>query len=469
MVARHPGPRPDPPVLALRAEGGPGIGAGHQARSLALAQAWVVRKGAAVLVADEVPDLWADRYREAGVERVRPGGSDSVGWWVVDGYGLDAHEASAPSTRHRARIDDHAISPRDPVDLTLDQNLGARADGYGESAGTLLLGPRYALLRQDLVARIERRRARAGVAVTEGQALRLVVLAGGAPSAHTSQWVRSVIAELGDAVRTVVLDGTGDTGAALAEADLALSTAGSTCWELCALGVPSVLVAAAPNQEPLALALSAAGAAVGLGPLGEADPVGVARAVLDLAADADGRRSMAEQARRIVDGRGAARVATHLRSRLVSVRPAEADDAERIHRWNDHPDARAASFQTGPIPWNDHLGWFAARRADPSTPIYVAADHDGQDLGVVRFAVEGNVAEIGVALDPQRRGQGWGAAMIGAGCAAVFGAHDLTSVVAAVKTSNVASQRAFLDADFDLNASAGGDGVLRYARRDVGT
>src|SRR5438128_9130857 len=35
-------------------------------------------------------------------------------------------------------------------------------------------------------------------------------------------------------------------------ADLAISAAGSTCWEICMLGLPAIVIDAAPNQLPVA-------------------------------------------------------------------------------------------------------------------------------------------------------------------------------------------------------------------------
>lgn len=443
------------------------MGAGHQARCLAIAQAWTARHGTATLVADVVPDTWAARFHAAGVDQVRPGQAGPVHWWVVDGYGLSAHEPDAPHARRRGRIDDHALSPLEKVDLTLDQNLRAEAGAYGTDAGALLLGPRYALLRQDLVDRIGARRTRFGADGDRTGPPTLVVLGGGAPAPALRRWLAAVVSELEGAVLPVVLDGTGDTGAALAEADLALSTSGSTAWELCALGVPSVLVSAAPNQEPLGRALGDAGAALDLGPFEVVDPARAASAVRGLIAAPAVRQELVARAKHVVDGRGAARVATHLRSLLVSLRPAEANDADRIHRWNDHPDVRAASFRTESIPWEDHLAWFDTRRSDPATPIWVASDSSGDELGVVRFTIDGPVAEIGVALAPERRGQGWGAAMIGAGCAATLECGGVRTIVAQVKEANAASRRAFLDADFDLATPPRNDGVLWYCRGDA--
>src|SRR5205814_5201156 len=48
-------------------------------------------------------------------------------------------------------------------------------------------------------------------------------------------------------------------------ADFALAAAGSTCWELCCIGLPALLLVLADNQAPLAAACDRAGVARDLG------------------------------------------------------------------------------------------------------------------------------------------------------------------------------------------------------------
>ena len=45
-------------------------------------------------------------------------------------------------------------------------------------------------------------------------------------------------------------------------ADVAVSAAGTTCWEMCLLGLPAILIGLAPNQRPVAQELDRRGVAV---------------------------------------------------------------------------------------------------------------------------------------------------------------------------------------------------------------
>jgi len=94
----------------------------------------------------------------------------------------------------------------------------------------------------------------------------------------------------------------------MAKADLAVSTAGSTVWELAYLGVPAVLGVVAENQRLGAAALAESGAAVVFDGTATS-AVDELRQVLGLVLRDQPRRSaIIEAAQRVVDGMGAARV-----------------------------------------------------------------------------------------------------------------------------------------------------------------
>src|SRR5699024_10132488 len=93
-------------------------------------------------------------------------------------------------------------------------------------------------------------------------------------------------------------------------ADLVVSAAGTTAWELACIGVPSLLVAVVENQRAGYEAALAERIARGLGTLEQvrADP-SAATAEVELAvADLRARRTWAPVGREKVDGHGAERI-----------------------------------------------------------------------------------------------------------------------------------------------------------------
>lgn len=90
------------------------------------------------------------------------------------------------------------------------------------------------------------------------------------------------------------------------DADLAIGAGGTTSWERCCLGLPTLLFTLADNQRDNAAMLSAAGA------VRRVDLETLADSVRTLVADHDVRQTMTEASASICDGAGASRVRTLL-------------------------------------------------------------------------------------------------------------------------------------------------------------
>jgi UDP-2,4-diacetamido-2,4,6-trideoxy-beta-L-altropyranose hydrolase len=441
--------------LLLRPDSRETAGTGHLARCHALAQAWVDAGGVVTLAAEHVPPAWVDRYQEEGVTVAAGAEDEEAEWVVLDGYcfSTDDQRKVKESGRRLLVIDDHGQAGEYVADVVLDQNLGAAEATYcrRDASTDLLLGPRHALLRREF-----RRRAD-WTSIVPANAERLLVALGGSPVAAVTALFDGVLSH--PALRSMEvtrLTGRTDVARAMAESDLALSAAGSTCWELCCMGLPAVLVPVATNQIPLAEALAAVGAAENGGPAANALPEDIAASVARLAGDAARREAMAASGRRVVDGRGARRVAARLRAELISVRPVTDADCRLLWEWTNDPATRAASFSSAPVGWDEHTRWFARRMADPTARHFIMATPDGLPLGQVRFDLDGDRAVIGTSVDARRRGRGWGPAIIIGGIRGLTAETAVRRVVAQIKSANGASRTAFEDAGFSLEREEGG-------------
>jgi len=454
------------------------MGVGHLMRQLALAQAWTGRAGRVVLATAEPSGAPVTRWRDSGFEvRQLPAGSvddatalldlaaaEEPDWISFDGYHLHPTlQQEVAGAGHRLLVvDDHGAVGHYAAEVVVDQNLGATAADYAEGppGSVLLLGPRYALLRpefgDDLPAR----------SVASGRPSRLLLTLGGSPDAGLLDIVRAGVSEVRCAPE-VVEAGPGmpvlDMAALMASCDLAVSAAGSTCWELCAAGLPAALVVTAPNQAPIATRLADQGVAVNLGPSTELTAAVVAAGVEGLARDPARRAVMAARGRALVDGRGAGRVVAVMRSRQLALRSAVAADARLLWEWRNDPTVRAAAFSQDPIPWTSHQAWLRERLDTPACRIYIA-EQGGRPLGQIRFEQVGPApgrTEVGLSLDAGSRREGWGAALIMAGMARLRADGFDDSVHALVKTVNVASARAFATAGFErVSDQDGSGGVL---------
>lgn len=212
-------------------------------------------------------------------------------WLVVDHYALDARweRALAPHYAKLMVIDDLTDRPH-ACDLLLDQTFGREAKDYHPlvpSACRLLCGSQYALLRPEFDAlRPSSLLRRSQPALREvlitmggvdkgnatGEVLK-AMCASTLPSdcritvvlGATAPWLEQVLNQAQDMPwPTRVLVGVSDMAQLMADSDLAIGAAGSTSWELCCLGVPSLLICVADNQRYVIAALASASAAAQL-------------------------------------------------------------------------------------------------------------------------------------------------------------------------------------------------------------
>lgn len=328
--------------LVLRADASAQMGTGHVMRSLALAQAWQDAGGTAVFACANLPTALEARLGQenCSVVRLPADASDSTAtaslawelgadWIVVDGYQFDAayQDALKAAGFKVLFIDDYGHARRYSADLVLNQNLGAEESWYRDrSPGTeVLLGPQYALLRREFWPYRGWRRS-----IPERAAKLLITLGGADPDNVTRTALQAVrqIDEPTLLTRVVVggsnphRDGLAELAATIAStellidvnnmpelmawADVAIAAGGTTSWERCLLGLPSVVLVLAENQAGIANACGAAGIAENLGLPSRAEPL--VAALTRLLPDRNRRAAMAERGQSKVDGQGTQRL-----------------------------------------------------------------------------------------------------------------------------------------------------------------
>ncbi len=197
-------------------------------------------------------------------------------WLIIDHYGIDHRWETAlrPFTKKILVIDDLADRDHD-CDVLVDQNLYAdMSTRYVEhipDQATSLLGVKYAMLRPEFCDARERAQTR------KGKVQHLFVFFGGMDTANYTLPVLQSLSDLklNDCAVDVVVGAehsTRDTiqsicqqenytchvqtnkmAELLLSADAAIGAGGSTSWERCCLGLPSLAFTVAPNQDALTL------------------------------------------------------------------------------------------------------------------------------------------------------------------------------------------------------------------------
>ena len=255
-------------------------------------------------------------------------------WIVVDHYALDAGWEAAVGKSCQVFVIDDLADREHACRMLLDQNLYPDANTrYREKVPSncqLLLGPSYALLRREFIDRRVSTRQRTGAV------RRILIQMGGVDADNQTAKAIEAVASLRDGSKTVdvvvgkqhpALDElktlcrrygyrlyvqTAEVATLIAAADLAIGAAGSSSWERCCLGLPTICIGQAANQTAIAKGLQEHGAVVNLGDATAVSVARLAQAVQDMVARPESLAAASAAASRLVDGRGAERVLQQL-------------------------------------------------------------------------------------------------------------------------------------------------------------
>jgi UDP-2,4-diacetamido-2,4,6-trideoxy-beta-L-altropyranose hydrolase len=347
-------PAPKLPPLLLRVDADLRRGTGRMMRCLALVQSWQARGGQARFISRcenrtlrarveavgaGFMSLRASDCGEAAIALTRDQLAMTEGALLVldgDEFGIEQQQQLRMSGHPLMVIDQKAERDRTYADIVLNPNLGVSGSAYHCSPGTtLLLGPAYAMLRPEFT--VWRRRFRSIRTV----ARKILVTFGGSDPDNVTLRVIEALSRLGAPgleikiimgpanphLKTVqetiascslpiqLLADVPDMAALMGWADLAVSDAGNTCWELACLGLPAVLLALNEQQMRLSAALDSHGIAQNLGWHSAVSVDRMATALDVLLYSSFRRLRMSQQGRDLVDGRGADRVVQALRER----------------------------------------------------------------------------------------------------------------------------------------------------------
>jgi UDP-2,4-diacetamido-2,4,6-trideoxy-beta-L-altropyranose hydrolase len=474
--------------ILIRADASVAMGTGHLMRCIALAQAWQDVGGRAMFAMAELTAALRERIVAESCEMAKisssPGTAADVlqtidlarqgtcEWIVVDGYHFEAdYQRKLKDAGFKVIfLDDYGHAGDYCADFVLNQNVSASESLYKnrERNTRLLLGPHYCLLRREFSKWRDWRREIAG------SGRRVLVTMGGSDPANVTSRVMEALTLVGiDELEAIVVVGGSNPHAKsihfgdrasqkisvrrdvtnmaelMAWADVAVSSAGTTSWELCLLQLPSLLIDVAENQSALARELGRLRCAIHLGRPADLSAQEIGTKLETLLRDAAMRRSLSLRCRELVDGRGAQRVVSAMRANL-HLRPAREDDCRLLWEWVNDPQVRAAAFASELISWEQHKAWFASKMKDPNCQILLAEDSSGQPIGQFRVDWQsGGDGNIDVSLASEFRGTGCGSVLIDLGSSDVLVQRGKL-LHAFVKVENQASWRAFERAGFAI-------------------
>ncbi|MFO0213115.1 MAG: UDP-2,4-diacetamido-2,4,6-trideoxy-beta-L-altropyranose hydrolase [Pseudanabaena sp.] len=343
--------------LIIRADASTQTGSGHVMRCLALAQAWNDQGGETILVLAEQILALESKLIAEGITLVyleTTIGSDedaqqtasiankyAASWVVVDGYQFGAkYQKELKGFGLKILfLDDNGHAEHYFSDLVLNQNISADINIYSsrEPYTQLLLGTEYTLLRRDFLKWREWKRL-----VIPNAYKILVTLGGSDPENVTLKVIQSLsLIQNNNLDIVVVIGGTnpnyeqltsftknsllsislqinvGNMDELMAWADIAIAAGGSTNWELAFMGLPSLVITIADNQQAIAAELDRQGVIINLGWHQKLSIECLGLAIQDLIGDHLKRKTMSKKGMQLVDGNGVKRVVSAMTSMLT--------------------------------------------------------------------------------------------------------------------------------------------------------
>ena len=251
-----------------------------------------------------------------------------IDWLIVDHYALDHHWQSLlrGEVSNIMVIDDLANRYHD-CDVLLDQNyyLNAsnRYNGLVSKDCSLFLGPQYLLLRDEFY------RIRKDLRIRTGEVANIFVFYGGADITNeTEKCIKALKNCIKTNVEINVITGqsnlnkerikgicfsslnmyhhcqVSNIAELMNKADLAFGAGGSTMWERCFLGLPSIVTITAKNQMETTQAVSDLGAIWNLGWYEEVNSAALFKAAERLLTEPSKYADMQKRALNVVGVRG---------------------------------------------------------------------------------------------------------------------------------------------------------------------
>jgi UDP-2,4-diacetamido-2,4,6-trideoxy-beta-L-altropyranose hydrolase len=394
--------------------------------------------------------------------------TDQIDWLIVDTYALDYKwESILRQYVKRIMVIDDLADRKHECDMLLDQNYysnsNTRYAGLVPFTCRMFLGPKYAILRpeffqerqnlpqrNDTVQRIliffggvdqsnETGKALKAIEMLDSSSLDVDVVIG---SLNPN---RSKILEQGQALPYVLChEHVENMAQFMVKADLAIGAGGTTTWERCCLGLPSLIEILAENQTAIAEGIEKTNAGRNCGVAQDVTPEFLSKAIHNLMISKTELLGYSKTSSNLVDGEGSLRVAQAMQIGEIKLREAEKADCELLWHWVNDPKVRESSFNSCIISWEEHVKWFAVKLQDFESYIFIAEDEKETPLGQIRFEISNFIANISYSVQREYRGLGFGETILRIGIQKLVERIQQPIVFQGqVRIENIVSQKIF--------------------------
>tara|TARA_B100001094_G_scaffold326599_1_gene383059 strand:+ start:552 stop:2135 length:1584 start_codon:yes stop_codon:yes gene_type:complete len=386
-----------------------------------------------------------------------------VDWVIVDHYALD--KTWEHCFKHtRVFVIDDLGDRKHHADILLDQNLQASAEKYQHLVNpecTLLLGLKYALLRQEFYISeqeiILRRQS--------GKIERILVMFGGIDPDNLTQQIVDELVRVPEIkhIDVIVTKNAAHLAALQAQntlhqqvqlhvspehiaklmlqADLAVGAGGSTSWERCMLALPTITFCQAYNQQE-SIRLLQKNNLISVLPKDRLNDLKIH--IQNWMQSKVYQRSVTQCLK--LTYREPFPYQYYLKSKRprLKIEYATQDDCIDILNWRNDPISRHNSNHPEPIKLNYHQSWYQQALKSPDKSFFIAKK-DTNKIGMVRFdRLSSHQAEVSINLNPQFRGKGLSQSILQLSLVRYFEDQpQITQIQAQIKSSNQSSLSLF--------------------------
>ena len=332
--------------VVIRVDSGKEIGWGHMMRCFSLAEALTSKNVKVSFISRKLSGSLCEFIKENGFEiHYLPNKGlendaektieiinrlNSIDWLIVDNYELDKKWETIlrPHVKRIMVIDDMTKREHD-CDLILDQNLYQNMkncyEGLIPPNCKKLIGPKFALLRKEFL------QVRKNLRKRDGEIKRILISFGSNdPTNETIKVLDAInqlenkqikvdlllgisnktsksIKKLYSKTSNITCHQSTNIAHLMNKADLSIGAGGSTTWERCCLGLPSIVSILSKDQYELTKTLANEGCVINLGSANTVNSKDYAKAIKNM--DSVIIKKISEKCMHLVDGEGSIRVA----------------------------------------------------------------------------------------------------------------------------------------------------------------
>jgi spore coat polysaccharide biosynthesis predicted glycosyltransferase SpsG/RimJ/RimL family protein N-acetyltransferase len=239
-------------------------------------------------------------------------------------------------------------------------------------------------------------------------------------------------------------------------ADMAISAAGQTIYELIATQTPFIAIQVAENQQnnidslkeqlPSQIVL-------------RYDDENLIEKLQEKILEIKGcefRKKISEGMKNIIDGNGSKRIIDALLSERenegIHLRRVQKQDIKDVFELSNEDYVRRYSINKNKILWEDHVKWFNKVLEDDNIVFYVVTDGSDSFLGQIRFNIDKDNATVSISLSNKLRGRGLSRSLLKQSIKKLFAEENqVNEIIAYVSEINVASMKIFTGLNFKVN------------------